>query len=285
MVRTSVDDIRDFTVRTDCTFERYIPSVLKLKEIPKKPLSKKEQKLIFELDFPSLAKAYAKAFSDLLSGGETLDDLVQEAYFRLPVFFARYDKSRRLTAKQRKDFDLVRLDFFSFFSFTAKLYHDKTWDHIKNHENTKYRKGVNQVLRMSPNQFEALHCVTNDKLIQDRFLEIRTKLWINLPAGPDTFLKKEKGCNNIQSIVNMRDSGATIATIRYLFLQFKWTKEQQVEALGIIERYYDQLWEETKLISGQPFSNWASDWLEAISASTESAFINANNKSVMGKVA
>lgn len=273
-------------VHTDYDVQRYIPDIADLKKLPEEPLTEEERKRIFELDFPMLSQIYARVYSRarLLSAGETSDDLIQEAYERLPVFFARYDRSRKLTPAQAKNFKSIRRDFKRFYHITVRDYRDKTLDNIKSYRQTKYAHGKNQTLIMPETFFESLHCTDFDKLTHQRFLNIRRELWAKLPPEPANMsedyklgLKDER--NPLQRIVDMKDDGVTIGSIRFEFGRYGWNKEQRLEALETIEKYLDTLWEKTHHMTGQVHENWASDWLEAIAESNETSFIKANNKS------
>jgi hypothetical protein len=270
------------SVHTDYSILRYSPNSLKV--VPKKPLTKKEQRLIFELDFPELAKIYARAFSNLLSAGETPDDLVQEAYLKLPDYFARYDKAF-LTPSQRKDINQLRSAFKGWFNITAKFYRDKTYEKLKLYRDTKYGNGKRQAFVMTEKGFDSLQSISSDEMLKQEFLKVRRKLWSQLPEGPKSSFQKDPKCSNLQVIVDMKDSDATIGTLHFQFGQFGWTRDERIEALQIIEKYYDQLWEETHYLTGQEHSNWASDWLDAIENGSETSFIKSQHKSNLRKVA
>lgn len=266
-------------IHTDYSITRYSPDLERIKVVPKNPLTDKEKEIILKEDFPALSKIYARAFAKLASAGETPEDLMQETFFKLPVYFARYDK-QFLQPTHRKNINSIRRHFMWWFNLTARQYRDKTFENLTKYRDTKYGSGKNQRMLMSVANFEALHSVSNEEILRQNFKEIRGELWKALKdiTVPVSRYEKDKDCNNIQTIIDMRDGGATIATIRFQFSQFGWNKDEQKEVLLIIEKYLDTLWERTHHFTGQEHSNWASDWLEAIESRKEAEYMKSQNK-------
>ncbi|MBX2986799.1 MAG: hypothetical protein KF802_02780 [Bdellovibrionaceae bacterium] len=271
------------TVHTDYHVLRYIPQVV---EEPEIPLTEREKKMIVELDFPTLAGIYAKAFESLLEPGETKDDLIQEAWIRLPIFLKKYDKAYLTKSEQRlvkKDMHELIKKFRGFLKIHSQFYSKKTFDSAAEAEDTKYIRGENHEVIVNQNYLDDLHSITSGNLLKEEFIRIRRELWSQLPATPSITSKKYKPKTNdkrncLQYIVDMKDEGSVSGTITLAMRTFGWDRATQIQALEIIERYNDVLWERTNFITSLPHSNWASDWLEALEDRTFAALVKGDKK-------